>query len=958
MYEDPTYLGFYFRISTSSTKPADAKSGVIEAAYDYYTDGLFRAADDPNSAIYYLKSRGEGKRAEMLTEFVDKFTTLINNSPWYLTSVSGVGDLWKFDPAVNFRGKEKKITFETLESIDLKITYLLDLYRKASFDTQYMRYMLPENLRFFSCELTVAEIRNIQTVISEPLGGDPIDETLTRRYSDKTLDAAAASLGLPITGREIKAAFSGGDGAKGAWNDAKKSLRDKLLGSQSSDSNKFPLTLSSFNEIATFLTFELSSCEFSIYDEAPKFLDALKNTAEGEAVNSFSIKVNHISEKNTYGLLGAIIKDTQYHQQRYSESSEMTVPKPDGVAAIPATAISDYEILTKSERAASDTAQSTKQKQLQDITTKSLSGALGVGGALGNAINNLQTAAQAEAMNAVSKVGNVYGTSPSSILAGLSGGNLLQTAKNLLSKATSPELAAALLSKVDLQSPTINKNVSPAKVESSPSVFSGVGIESSRDLVGTTGLTSGDTDGGGSATFAITGTDPSVNLVGSPGNTVLMGPSTSSATPGKTDLLAPPTNSSISPNVSLEDSGATLNGNPGNTVLTGNGSISDGVDAKVELTGLGDITGSPGSVELTGKGNLSGKPGAVDLEGSAQLEGNPGTTELRGDAELVGQTGTTELTGEGELKGSPGKTVLVGKGDLTGNPGKTILEGMNINLEGSMGTTQLTGDAKLEGTPGNVEMEGKGKLEGNPGIVEMEGTGKLEGKLSTTELTGQGNLVGSLPSVPLSGTGSIEGEAARVELEAPAAPTPKLTSVILEGKGKLEGNPGATKLQSPETQLEGYLGKTDLEGSSNLVDKNIGTIPLEGTGRLEGKPGSVNFTGAENKLESHLGKTPLEAPKLSEDMPESEELIAPPVAVAKADARVIFNGPNASPGTITGSADMSAPPVNNTIPGIVSLDGPSTTIDGLPGSADMTAPPTNLISDNLGNSNPEQTTSI
>ena len=919
-YEDPTYLGFYFKISTTSTK---STSAFEDYAYDYYTDGLFKPADDPNSAIYYLKSRGEGKRAEMLTEFVKQFIYLTENMPWFLTSVAGLGEIWKFDPKTNYRGKDKKITFETLESIDLKITYLLDLYRKATFDTVYMRYMLPENLRFFNCELVVAEIRNIQVVNGIAKTGQPIDETLTRRYSDRTLDNAAAALGIQgITGSEIKTAFSGGDGAKAAWNDAKTSLKDKLIGSPSSDDMDYPLTLSDFNEMATFLTFQLGGCEFSVYDEAPKFLDSLKNTAETMAANSFSIKINYVKETNSYGLLGAIIKDTTYHQQRYSESNEMSIN--DGKYPTSTTA-GDAQVLTKRERAASDTAQAARQKEIKSALTKSLSGQLGIGGALGNVIDGVSARAAGEATEVAGNLigqsplgqitgqnlGNVYENSTATLLASLSGANLVQTALNLISKATSPQLANSLLDKVTLSSPLINNNVSPAKVESSPGTFSSVGIDPSIHLTGNPGATSGDTDGGGNATFVISGTNPSVNLVGNPGSVVLMGPSTSSATPGNIDLIAPPTNSSISPNVTLEDSGATIDGNPGST----------------QLTGIGSLDGNPGSVELQGSANLEGNPGSVELRGKGGLEGNPGSVELQGSANLEGNPGTVPLTGEGGLEGSTGTVPLTGEGSLEGAPGKTILEGVNIKLEGVTGTTKLTGDANLEGNPGSVQLEGKGTFEGNPGLVELSGEGKLEGKPGKTDLTGEGKLEGSLSTVPLEGKGSLEGETGKTELEAPLVPNSKLTSVNLEGEGKLEGVPGKTVLTSPETQLEGYLGKTQLEGNANLIERNIGTTSLEGEARLQGSPGKVSQDGPENDRESSLGKTQLEAPKINNDMPLTEELIAPIVPRAQQGLNVNFEGP---------TIQLEA---NN-------------------GNAELTAPPSNLVSDNLGNSNPEQKTKI
>ena len=98
----------------------------------------------------------------MLREFVMGIKKLSEEMPWYWVKVSGLEAVWQIKKGDSFRGKELKISFELLESIDLKITYLLDLYRKATFDSVYMRWMLPSNLRTFEMDLVITEIRTMQ----------------------------------------------------------------------------------------------------------------------------------------------------------------------------------------------------------------------------------------------------------------------------------------------------------------------------------------------------------------------------------------------------------------------------------------------------------------------------------------------------------------------------------------------------------------------------------------------------------------------------------------------------------------------------------------------------------------------------------------------------------------------------------------------------------------------------
>jgi hypothetical protein len=157
---DPTYMGFYFNFNPFT------RSDVNNQDLDYLPQGLFLganstagAAEDPDSAVNYLQRRGEYYRANMMKEFRDGMVYVADNTPWVFEKVTGMSDIWKIDPKNNFRAKEKKIVLECTESIDGKMTYLIDLYRKAAFDAEYMRYALPETQRFFSMNLIVTEIR-------------------------------------------------------------------------------------------------------------------------------------------------------------------------------------------------------------------------------------------------------------------------------------------------------------------------------------------------------------------------------------------------------------------------------------------------------------------------------------------------------------------------------------------------------------------------------------------------------------------------------------------------------------------------------------------------------------------------------------------------------------------------------------------------------------------------------
>jgi len=107
------------------------------------------------------------KRQQMLDAFRNGLNFVNTECPYYFQSVSGLDQLLKTD-IKNFHkaaGKPMRagtLTVECMESIDMRMFSLSELYRKAVYDYTYHRIMLPENLRKFRMWLVVTEVRNIQ----------------------------------------------------------------------------------------------------------------------------------------------------------------------------------------------------------------------------------------------------------------------------------------------------------------------------------------------------------------------------------------------------------------------------------------------------------------------------------------------------------------------------------------------------------------------------------------------------------------------------------------------------------------------------------------------------------------------------------------------------------------------------------------------------------------------------
>jgi hypothetical protein len=147
-YQDPTYLGFKFFF-----------------IFDQPGCGLLSAQDLPNTAYHYLINRGYDQKAEYLKKFVELFKKINQQTPWFFQSIEGLDEAWKhlyqeadFKPIL---GTDRKITINCLdESVDMRMTALMDLYRKACFDWPNRREIVPLNLRRFKASVYVYEGRS------------------------------------------------------------------------------------------------------------------------------------------------------------------------------------------------------------------------------------------------------------------------------------------------------------------------------------------------------------------------------------------------------------------------------------------------------------------------------------------------------------------------------------------------------------------------------------------------------------------------------------------------------------------------------------------------------------------------------------------------------------------------------------------------------------------------------
>ena len=159
-YQDPTYLSFALLFDWFD----EDKSPLLTGKTERY---LKKLADSTGDSYY-------NDRLQDLIAFKRALHTINIEMPWYWNSIKGLERLHQIDPANNYwGGDDAKLEIETLESLNLPISGLMHLYRKAIFDDRKWHYIVPSNLRNFRMWIYVTEIRSIQVNTSTKVSGIP-----------------------------------------------------------------------------------------------------------------------------------------------------------------------------------------------------------------------------------------------------------------------------------------------------------------------------------------------------------------------------------------------------------------------------------------------------------------------------------------------------------------------------------------------------------------------------------------------------------------------------------------------------------------------------------------------------------------------------------------------------------------------------------------------------------------
>jgi hypothetical protein len=254
--------------------------------------GLLMPDTSIHSTNKYFKNIGLTQEAEDIAKFRNLLREIQNKTPHYFQSISGLADAYKIDTNAFSRGmtesgEDKVITIETLESIDFRMTYLADLYRKTVFDAQAMQWKCVDNMREFDMNIYVTEIRSFHTVTAE------FNKNTAETSRKKTQIADYSPIAKKF------------QDTKGDFNEAVSNLKKEK------DGPKSYTVLDSWNNNISVLAFKFKGCEFDFFGEfSLPYLETISNADMGEqATMQIPITYKTVEEVSKYNIFKHLLRD-------------------------------------------------------------------------------------------------------------------------------------------------------------------------------------------------------------------------------------------------------------------------------------------------------------------------------------------------------------------------------------------------------------------------------------------------------------------------------------------------------------------------------------------------------------------------------------------------------------------------------------------------------------------------
>lgn len=300
---------------------------------------------DSYSTIDYLaNAKSENKRAAILYSFVESLKDIQYNYPYYFQSIDGLGDLMKIHPDKGIRlidGENNILTIKCLEGLDMKITQLMQMYRKVVWDDYYQRWVLPDMMRYFHMKIYVSEIRlfhsgsSVKTMHKSPQTID-VKTALNATSLDKAPNGSSVLNTVNNVLNDVTALTTQMLGTRSTVTSVVNSVGqtfDTLAGLGSSlSSDYYRLCNNAINNVMPTICFDCHQCEFVIDDTLPYINSLNAHMVDKKPVEpTIKIKVGRVLDEQVYPLNRSLTPDSnnEYEIDKLDEYAKGTYFKDD-----------------------------------------------------------------------------------------------------------------------------------------------------------------------------------------------------------------------------------------------------------------------------------------------------------------------------------------------------------------------------------------------------------------------------------------------------------------------------------------------------------------------------------------------------------------------------------------------------------------------------------------------------
>lgn len=298
LFQDPTYIGFklFFLVNQPDSR-------------------LLSDQPLPNTAMSYLKNIGDTARMHYLEKFVKHLIEINKQTPWFFQSIVGLEDAWKHGyQEAEFKPKlpdDRKISIKCLESIDLRMTALIDLYRKACFDWPNRREVVPKNLRQFTMYIYCYENRTIN--VKGQAGSNSLSSlkqyAALPEINQRQIDQNKIMLGIPLSNPNISTPIPSIQdikaGAAGLIGIGDKQKQDAEYDNATEFAN-------SIDDRINRIMFKFDLCEW-LPDESNVIATKINNITGEAAEQTLAFSYKTVYEENIYNLFSGIgVTDLNY----------------------------------------------------------------------------------------------------------------------------------------------------------------------------------------------------------------------------------------------------------------------------------------------------------------------------------------------------------------------------------------------------------------------------------------------------------------------------------------------------------------------------------------------------------------------------------------------------------------------------------------------------------------------